>query len=180
MNDLFAASPRTGSRPHRAAGSRINDRARGSLLSAALGLLVLGCGLGTAPSDDTGITIIPPDGTYTATTCVGVGHEFGKQLNDQVLAIIEANQDTPGNASDPISTAVIRLAQGANIHLRDIALQEACDVPEFTAAADQDLSPELRAIVGEFATTPVVTWDVWLEYVHGQLAIIDPEEASPS
>ena len=59
MNDLFAASPRTGSRPHRAAGSRINDRARGSLLSAALGLLVLGCGLGTAPSDDTGITIIP-------------------------------------------------------------------------------------------------------------------------
>ena len=53
-------------------------------------------------------------------------------------------------------------------------------MPEFLSAADEDLSPELRATVGDFATTPVVTWDVWHDYVQGQLTIIDAEESPRS
>lgn len=38
------------------------------------------------------------------------------------------NRDTPGNASDPISTAVIRLAQGANDRIKGLGIQESCDI----------------------------------------------------
>lgn len=153
----------------------------GFITALVLGLLAFGCGNQAPPTDGDGtITIIPPDGTYTGTTCPAVGHEFGKQLNDQILGIIEANRATPGNASDPISTAVIRLAQGANIRLTALRITDTCDVPEFQAAADEDLTPELRATVGDFATTPVVSWETWHLYVQGQLTIIDPPEESPA
>lgn len=105
--------------------------ARCRALVVAVGLLATGCGPQSPPSDDAGtMTIIEPDGTFTGTTCAAVGLEFGKQLNDQVVAIIQANRATPGNASDPISTAVIRLAQGANDHLHALNITDACDVPE--------------------------------------------------
>lgn len=181
MTHLFEAPRRTGSRPHHAAGSRSSRVPRCLALVLAVGLLATGCGPQALPSDDTGtITIIEPDGTFTGTTCAAVGHEFGTQLNDQVLAIIEANRATPGNASDPISTAVIRLAQGANDHLRSLDITDACDVPEFLAAADEDLTPELRSTVGDFATTPVVSWEVWHQYVQGQLTIINAEVSPPA
>jgi hypothetical protein len=181
MNHLFDAPRRTGSRPHHAAGSRSSRARRCLTLVMTVGLLATGCGPQTPPSDDAGtVTIIEPDGTFTGTTCAAVGHEFGKQLNDQVMATIEANRATPGNASDAISTAVIRLAQGANARLRELNITDACDVPEFLSAADEDLTPELRATVGDFATTPVVSWDVWHQYVRGQLTIIDPEESPPA
>ncbi len=145
------------------------------------GLLAFGCGTEGPPTDGDGvITVIPPDGTFTGTTCAAVGHEFGRQLNDQVLGIIEANRATPANASDPISTAVIRLALGANNRLLALKITDTCDVPEFLTAADEDLTPELRATVGDFATTPVVSWETWHLYVQGQLTIIDPPEESPA
>ena len=158
------------------------DRAPPTRIAAmAVVLLAAGCVAQEPPTGGEGvITIIEPDGTYTGTTCAAIGHEFGKQLNDQVLAIIDADRATPGNASDPISTAVNRLAQGANIRIKAIDIQDACDVPEFMAAADEDLSAELRTTVGDFATTPVVPWDVWLQYVRGQMSIIDPEESPPA
>ena len=126
------------------------------------------------------MTIIEPDGTFTGTTCAAVGREFGQQLNDQVMAIIEADRSTPGDASDRISTAVIRLSQGANARLHLLRITDACDVPEFLAAADESLTAELRGTVGDFATTPAVSWDVWHQYVRGQLTIIDAEESPPA
>ena len=173
MIHLFEATRRTGSRPHRAAGS---PSTRIAAAAVVLGALAAACSQ-PPPSDGLGsIIVIEPGGTYTGSTCADVGREFGQQLNDQVLAIIEANRATPGNASDPISTAVIRLAQGANDRLRALDITDACDVPGFLSAADQAMSDELRSTVGDFATTPVVTWDVWHDYVRDQLTIIDPEE----
>jgi hypothetical protein len=160
------------------ARSRSNRASRCLITAVAVGLLAIGCGAQSPPTDGEGIiTVIEPDGIYTGATCSAVGHEFGKQLNDQVLTIIQANRATPGNASDPISTAVIRLAQGANTRLKALKIRDSCDVPEFLAAADEDLSPELRATVGDFATTPVVSWDDWHQFVRGQLTIMDAEES---
>ena len=177
MFNLFEAPRRTGSRPHRAAGSRSDPRLLGVLALLVLSLHVAACGPRSMPTSEAGsITVIEPDGTFAGTDCAAVGHEFGRQLNDQVLAIIAANAATPENASDPISTAVIRLAQGANDRLRAQDLADACDVPEFLAAADEDFTPELRTSVGNFATTPVVSWEVWHDYVRGQLTLIDSEE----
>ena len=173
MIHLFEALRRTGSRPYDAAGSRATRIASAVVF---LGALAAGCSQ-PPPADGLGsITVLEPDGTYTGSTCADVGSQFGQQLNDQVLVIIEANRATPGNASDPISTAVIRLAQGANDRLRALDITDDCDVPEFLSAADQAMGDELRSTVGDFATTPVVTWDVWHDYVRDQLTIIDPEE----
>jgi hypothetical protein len=160
------------------AGSRFSARRNVLIAVAVVGVALAGCGPTAPPTDGDGvITVIEPEGTYVGTTCAAVGREFGTQLDEMALAIIDANRDRPEYASDPLSTTIIALVQGANDHLRARGLRDACDAPEFLAAADAGLSAELRAVAGAYITTPAVTYDEFHQYVEGQVMVIDLDEA---
>lgn len=116
---------------------------------------------------------------FAATDCEGVAREFGEQLEDWTMGIVEGPESVEGQArSVRLLQAMVLVSQRANAHLKEVGLHADCDVPEFLSAAKEEFTPQLRDSVGGafYDGDPVATYEEWLAEVARMLRIIDAEE----
>jgi hypothetical protein len=116
---------------------------------------------------------------FAATDCEGVGREFGAQLEEWTMGIVEGPESVDGQArSVRLLQAMVLVSSRANAHLKEIGLHADCDVPEFLSAAEDEFTPKLRDSVGgaSYDGDPVATYEEWLAEVSRMLRIIDAEE----
>lgn len=124
----------------------------------------------------------PDRPAYAGTTCDAVGHEFGRQLDERLVAIFvgpdSLNGESKAVRANHVTTVALSLA---NLHLRQIGIIRECGADEFMAAAELEFSPDLKAQAGTYLHDgPAVTYDAWLANLHGIAVIIDIDEGAPS
>lgn len=124
----------------------------------------------------------PDQPSFSATTCAGVGEEFGSQLDRRALAIIRGPAGERGEtrATRMASTKGL-LSVRVNQYLRRNGMAVDCDLDEFLPAAESRFSQELRDRAGEvlFDGDVVYTYEDWLEDLVRFVRVIDLDEHEP-
>ncbi|MDQ2966121.1 MAG: hypothetical protein M3R57_09770 [Chloroflexota bacterium] len=163
----------------------------GSLVFAVATILVsgllAGCGVLATPApttcDGIGSEIggcDPDRPRFTGNTCVAVGQEAGRFLNDRLLPIYRGPDAVGGETRAVRGGQMMSLIVSlANIHLRQRRIIADCGVDEFIGAARGEFSDELKQIGGTYLYDgDPVPFDQWLVELRNLLSIIDMEEGA--
>ena len=146
--------------------------ARASFLAAlAVGLLVAGCAGSSSRLDE-----IP---VYTGTTCAGLAHEWGEEVDRRITAIIDGPDVVTDLGKSAQNIQALTLASTAlSMHMDGLGLLNECDMPEFLPIAEQEFSDKLRANAGAilYDGDPVATYDDWYSDMQRFLGVIDFED----
>lgn len=99
---------------------------------------------------------------FSGTTCAEVGSEWGRQLDERVMPLIERPFS---GVSSKLLDAEILTIQLANQHMRDNGITPHCSVAVFFSAGEAQLSEALKSEVGDlvYEGNPVVSYLEWQE-----------------
>lgn len=122
----------------------------------------------------------PGQPTFSGDTCAEVGREYGEQLDDRGLEIINGPAVAEGSSrAVRLNDLKVLAAIRANQHLRERGLIQECGVEEFVAAAEAAFSDEFRSRAGDFLSDgDPVSFEAWLEDLRSVLVILDQEEGA--
>lgn len=123
----------------------------------------------------------PDQPTYAGATCAEVGQEFGAQLDQRGLAVIDgpASRDGESRAVRLNETVILVLGR-ANQYLRDTGLIHSCGVDGFIAAAETRFSEPFKARVGDYLYDDTSRpYAEWLEELRRIARVVDMDEDQP-
>jgi hypothetical protein len=133
-----------------------------------------------APRELGGCTQDQP--VFSGGSCAGVGREFGVQLDERAIAIINGPQNVNGESrSVRLDQQVLLVMTRANKHIRNQGMARECDADEFVTAAEHEFSVELRKQAGNYLYDTVERpYEEWRHYLYDIVALmIDTEEDAP-
>lgn len=119
---------------------------------------------------------------YSGTTCDEVAREWGTQLDERVISVIEGPAAARGQGrSSRLYDAEVLAIQLANKHLRDNGLTPSCDVDRFLSQGESEFSSQTATGVGliMYEGDPVASYDEWLERQLEFVALIMMEPDTP-
>jgi hypothetical protein len=89
--------------------------------------------------------------TFSGETCLDVAGEFGRQLDERVVAILRGDDIVDGeHKSVRMAHQQALLVSRVNQHLRSGAVDQACPAEKFLDDAELEFTPELRETAGDF------------------------------
>jgi hypothetical protein len=116
----------------------------------------------------------PPQ--YEGTTCAALATEWGTQVNDRVVAIIEG----PAIVADVARSArILRTQVLATVtlprHMDEIGLLGECSAAQILTGALPEFDAEHRAGIGTalYDGSPVATWEQYMTETEKSLSILD-------
>lgn len=122
----------------------------------------------------------PDRATYGATDCEGIAREFGSQLEDRIMTIIEGPESNEESKATRIGNVVVVTAQLANLHIRRSGLIRDCTASAFVDTADAGFTPKFKDIVGQYLHDgPAVDYATWKANLSRELSILDRDEDVP-
>lgn len=101
---------------------------------------------------------------FSGQTCDEVALEWGRQLDERVVAVIDGSHTRRGQSQSVLLHNVETVtSQLANKHLRDSGLAPQCDVDRFFTLGEEQFSDELRSSVGPimYQGNPVTDYEEW-------------------
>ena len=118
--------------------------------------------------------------SYVGSNCDEVAVEWGDQLNERVIAVINGPAAAGGEGrSVRLRTAEILVTQLANKHLRDTGLTPNCDADTFMSLGEDEFSELLVQQVGSimYEGSPTVEYDEWRQRVRDfvELILLEPD-----
>lgn len=114
---------------------------------------------------------------FTGDSCESVAHEFGRQVNDRLLAISTGPESADESKAVRAGHYVSVAASLANSRIRALGLVEDCEAGAFLDAAESEFSTAFRDHAGELLSDgPPVTYDEWRMSTLAVLSILDREE----
>ena len=122
----------------------------------------------------------PDQPTFTGNGCSAVGAEFGVQLNQRIVTILQGDDVVDGQGkSARVNAAEYLTTTRANQYLREIGIVADCGADEFLAAAEAEFSDELKTDLGpalsEFQDHDY-TYEEWRADLRKTLRAIDMDE----
>jgi hypothetical protein len=123
----------------------------------------------------------PNQPAFVGETCTEVGREYGKQLDDRMVEVINGPAISQGKArsSRALDVTVLVTAR-ANEYLRNSGMVAACDADEFLSAAEPVFSMTLKenagALLSEFEEHD---YEDWFADLREAVLVIDTEEDQP-
>lgn len=116
---------------------------------------------------------------YTSSTCADVAREWAQVLDRAAVAVLDGPEVVAEQRrSVRLRQALVIASADMNLRIRELRLQEKCDLPEFMAAAEPVFSADLRARVGAalFDGDPIASYEDWLADVQEVARVIDEGE----
>lgn len=124
----------------------------------------------------------PGQPVFSATTCAGVGREFGIQLDRRLTAVLAEPQVKNGeNRGVRAGRQTYLLTTRANQYLRRQGMVTDCDVDEFVTAAESQFSQRFKDGAGSILSdTGTVSYEEYLDALRDILKVIDQDEHLPA
>jgi len=149
-----------------------------------------GCGLVPASTSEQsfcdGISDIvggcdPDRPTFSGQTCDEIAREFGRQVDERVLAIANGPDDPEESKAVRVTHVKTLSASLVNRYLREQGLVSECGADEFLVTAEEEFSEELRLVAGNYLHDgPPATYEQWRDELRAFLQIIDQDEGLQS
>lgn len=120
--------------------------------------------------------------TFSGDTCDEVAVEWGWQLDQRVLQVVDGPPSQGGESRSSRLLNAEGLTTGlANKHLRDNRLTPTCQVDEFMAAGESQFSERLVKEVGSvmYEGSPVVDYSQWRERIVDRVSTILADPHAP-
>ncbi len=120
----------------------------------------------------------PDQPRFTATTCDGVGQEYGDEIARRADAIIDGPESSLESKPSRVLAMTFLVTTRADQHLRGIGLGAQCDVDEFLSAAGTRFTPTFRARIGDYLYDDPdrsYTYEDWLANLRRTATMIEAD-----
>lgn len=119
---------------------------------------------------------------FNGRTCDAVAVEWGRQLDNRVIAILEGPTSVGDKSrSSLLLDAETLTTQLANKHMRDTGLTASCSVEAFLNVGESEFSATARREVGSlmFEASPVVDYETWRNRLEELVTVILAQPFAP-
>ena len=122
--------------------------------------------------------------TFAGEECDEIAGEFGEQLNERIVAILDGEEVIDGQGkSSRVSGAQFLLSVRVNQYLRRSDLVRECSAEPFLTVAEAEFSVQLKTELGPTMSAfqdHQYTYDEWRADLLQTLSIIDTDEDEPA